>query len=601
MVAEKVGLTLASVGVEGRFGVKLALHAFEWLALLRHGRPFTRLDPERQGRFLHSWTESRLLILRLAARLLLTIIKPVHLSQRAVKVRLGLPVDQFANVAPENPVRLPPKQVVRSLDADTEVRCQVAVIGSGAGGAVVAAELAERGVDVILLEEGGFHPGTQLGRDPLRVLQECYRDGGATVALGRPAIPIPLGKTVGGSTTINSGTCFRVPDWVLDNWERQGLPVDRAHLSTLFDRVEKRISVKEVPEHLLGGSSSVIARGAEALGLSHGPLERNIDGCKGSAVCAFGCPRDAKQSTNITYVPDALKAGARLYSGFRARQVLQTGGRASGVLAWRAGGGPRLTIRADRVVSSCGTIWGVPFLHGSGVRTPHLGRHLTIHPCAKIVGRMPEEVNGWEDTPQGYKIDELVKEGIHFEGAFVPPELTSIAVPFAGPAFTQLMEDYAHLAVFGFMVADEGNGRVWRTHGGRPAITYWISRRDLALIQRGLQLLSEVFFAAGAERIYLPISGREIQHSLAEAQAVLSRRLSPWGLELAAFHPLGTARMSAHRDKGVVDPDLQCWELPGLYVADGSVFPTSLGVNPQVTIMAWATRCAEHLAAKLGA
>lgn len=579
---------------EGQAGVRVAMAAFEGLAVLRHGRPFTRLDPATRLRWLTRWSESRFALFRLAARLILTIVKPCHIARRPVQAGMDYPADRLDAVEPVARLDYPAAQVVAHLSGDREVRCQVAVIGTGAGGAVVAAELAERGVDVVLLEEGRWITHEELGRNPLHTLVETYRDAGTTIALGRPGIPLPLGRSVGGTTTINSGTCFRVPERVLEKWDALGVGLDRAALAACYDRVEQRISVQTIGPELLGGSSHVIARGAEKLGLSHHPLRRNVKGCGRSGVCAFGCPRNAKQSMNVTYVPAALRAGATLYTGVRAEQVLVENGRAAGVRAHQ--NGSTLTVRADVVVSACGSISGPPFLMGSGVRSPHLGRHLTLHPAAKIAAMMPELVDGWQDTPQGYCIDDLAGEGILFEGAFVPPEYTSIAFPFVGDAFTRVMERYRHLAMFGFMVADQPGGRVRRGPGGRPLVTYDLADVDLEKIRKGLLLLSEVFFAAGAERIYLPLAGVEEQPSLDAARRALSGRISRWGLELAAFHPLGTARMATNRADGVLDPDLQSWEIPGLYVVDGGVFPTSLGVNPQLTIMAMATRAAEHLA-----
>jgi len=354
-----------------------------------------------------------------------------------------------------------------------------------------------------------------------------------------------------------------------------------------------------VPDHLLGGSSRVIARGAERMGLNHGPLSRNIDGCRQSGTCAFGCPRNAKQSMNITYVPRALEAGARLYTGIRAHKVLRERGRAAGVIAAPKHGGPSLTVRADVVVSSCGTVPGVPFLKSNGIRSKHLGRHMTIHPGAKIGALMPDVIDGWADTPQGYGIYDYADEGIMFEGAFVPPEYAAIAFPFVGRAFTEVMEAYQRLAVFGFMVSDDPSGRVYKGLDGRPFMTYWMTKRNLEQVRRGLRILAEIFFSADAERIFLPLAGVEQHDTLDSAMKVLDQPLDPLALELAAFHPLGTARMATTRKNGVVDPDLQTFEVPGLYVVDGSIFPTSLGVNPQITIMAYATRAAEHLATTL--
>ncbi len=596
-VAEKVGLALAYMGTEGSLGVRAGLWFFEWLSVLRYGRPFSSLDSQRQTDWLTGWAESSLAPFRLAARLLLTMVKPAHVSRRAFLQQISFPGDRHDDVKPEVPSSLPRDRVVLDpLERDRTVRCEVVVIGSGAGGAVMAAELAERGVDVVLIESGRLFTADDFKSDLPKRFRETYLDGGATVALGRPAIPIPLGNTVGGTTTINSGTCFRTPETVLDDWKRMGLDIDRLAIKEATEKVEQRMNVIPTPDHLLGGSSHVIRDGAEALGIQHGPLGRNIRNCKASGVCCWGCPRDAKQSTNLSYVPRALQNGAMLYAGFRANEVLIQNGRAVGVVARQRDSGRTLTVRAKAVVASCGTISAVPFLRGAGIRSTHLGRHLTIHPAGKIGALMTEDVNGWNDTPQGYGVLELAEQGITMEGAYVAPSYGAVAFPFVGREFTKVMEDYKKLAMFGLMVKDDGNGRVYSGPGGRPIITYWLGEHDKQKLVRGFRMLTEIFFAAGAKQVYLPIAGRETQKSLAEAMAVFDGPINSWGLELAGFHPLGTARMSGRADEGVVKPSHESWEIPGLYVADGAVVPTSLGVNPQITIASLATMAAAGLA-----
>ena len=597
-VGREVGLVLSSMPPFERWGVRFMVVLLEWSVIFLQGQRFSTLNPSDRDALVLRIAESPNALVRLFARLLLTVVKPTHFARSAVQAQVGHPVDRSMEARPNPEPSWPKDRVFDALNSDVDVRCQVVVIGSGAGGGVVAAELAERGLDVVIVEAGDRVQASQLGRNPVKVLRDYYQDGATTLAFGKPSIPLPLGRTVGGTTTINSGTCFRPPEDVLDQWEKEGIRLERTHFESCLARVEERLNVQSVPEHLLGGSSSVIARGAEALGLDHGPLQRNIRGCQQAAVCAFGCPNNAKQSTNLTYVPWALEAGARLFAGTTATGLLRKGHRVGGVVA-RTKAGHRVTIRADAVVSACGSITGVPFLRKLGISNPHLGRHLTIHPGAKIVAQMPEAVNGWSDTPQGYGLPGLRSEGLMFEGAFVPPEYTSIALPFVGRAFTEVMEAYPHLAMFGFMVADEPVGRVWTTPWGRPFITYNLSRRDQERIQKGLGVLAEIFFAAGAERIFIPIAGREEQHSLADARRAIETSFDPIALELAAFHPLGTARMSSTARHGVVDSDLETWEIPGLYVVDGSVVPSALGVNPQITIMGFATRAADMLSDRL--
>ena len=597
-INREVGLILSSMPRFERCGVRVLIILFEWLAVFVYGRRFSRLDVDKRDALVLRMAESSRAVVRLFARLLLTVVKPTHFARRAIQSQVGHPVDRLDDVRAQDEPAMPEDRVFEDLQTDMEVRCQVVVIGSGAGGGVIAAELAERGIDVVIIEAGNRVTADQLGREPAKVLRDFYQDGATTLAFGKPSIPLPLGRTVGGTTTINSGTCFRPPEHVLDRWEKEGIGLDRTHLADCFARVEDRLNVQPVPAHLLGGSSSVVARGAEALGLEHGPLHRNIRGCEQSAVCPFGCPRNAKQSTNITYVPWALSAGARLFPGTKATALLRSGSRVAGVVG-RTHTGRTVTVHSDVVVSACGAITGVPFLRSVGLSNPHLGRHLTIHPGAKIVAQMPERVNGWADTPQGYGLPGFQSDGLMFEGAFVPPEYTSVALPFVGRAFTEVMEAYPHLAMFGFMVEDEPVGRVWTTPMGRPFITYNLSLKDRKRVQKGLEVLAELFFAAGAERIFLPIAGHEEQRSLETARIAIGADFDPIALEMAAFHPLGTARMSASSRLGVVDSDLESWDIPGLYVVDGSVVPSALGVNPQITIMGLATRAAELLHLRL--
>src|SRR4029077_14611383 len=214
---------------------------------------------------------------------------------------------------------------VSSLDAD------FCVVGAGAGGAVVAAELAEGGARVVLLEQGPRHDADGFSARPPEMLGRLYRDGGQSVTLGTPPIGLPVGRGIGGTTLVNSGTCFRTPPRVLERWAREfGLELDEESLRPCFERVERALSVAEVKPELAGANAAVARRGAERLGWSHGYLRRNARGCVGSGVCVYGCPTSAKQHTGITYVPRAQAAGASVISGADVREVVVEGGRARG-------------------------------------------------------------------------------------------------------------------------------------------------------------------------------------------------------------------------------------------------------------------------------
>ena len=580
-----------------RLSVYLIATLIQWSALLRFARPFSALNSQLQMRWLLMWTHSPLPIFRLSIRLVLTLVKPAYFEQFKVQQNLNYSRPISDRIKTKRPVskRVEPPHRPKLTKGK---RHQVVIIGTGAGGAVLGAELAAAGLDVAFVESGAWYGADDFTQPPLTTLRKTYRDGGLSIAYGRPNIPLPQGETVGGSTTINSGTCFRIPGYVSEKLDRANIGLSLDTLAPHYTAVETRLSVKPVGAHLLGGSTHVIANGAQKLGLNHGPLHRNIDGCKRSAQCAFGCPEEAKQSMHLTYLPDAIKHGAVVYDRTQALRVKFSGQRATGVVVQEHGRSETIEIKADIVVSACGTVRGVPLLRKSGISNPHLGRHLSIHPASKITALMPDAIHGWNDTPQGYGIFDLLDEGILFEGAYVPPEYGVVSLPFVGESLGEVMSNYDRLAIFGLFVADGPNGKVSTLPNGRPLVSYWLSKADAEKFRKGLKLLSQVFFAGGAQSIFLPIANRERHQSIDSALDALSQPLSPWDLELVAFHPLGTARMSSRKAEGVVDPTGAVWGRENLYVADGSVFPTSLGVNPQLTIMATARHIAQHIIAK---
>jgi choline dehydrogenase-like flavoprotein len=466
----------------------------------------------------------------------------------------------------------------RILDAD------VCVIGAGAGGAVAAAELAEGGASVVVLEQGPRHDADRFSARPLEMLARLYRDGGQTTTLGTPPILLPLGRGLGGTTLVNSGTCFRTPPAVLERWRSEfGLEAlaDAAALDPCFERVETALSIREVTPELAGRNAAVARRGAEALGWSHGYLRRNARGCVGSGVCAFGCPTNAKQHVGITYVPRAEAAGAQVIAGADVRHVLVERGQARGVEARLTSGG-RLEVRAPTVVVAAGTIHTPLLLARSGLgrSSGELGRNLALHPATGGFALMDEIVDMARGVPQSFYVDEFAAEGIMFEGVAGPPSYVAMSLPLSGRRHAAAMADYRRLAMFGLMVSDGSRGSV-RALGGRPVIRYELQEQDVARFRSGLARMQELFRAAGAREVHLPLPN-----------GVAPERARARDLKLMAFHPLGTARADARPAHGVVDGDLQLHGVRGVHVADGSVVPSSLGVNPQLTIMALATRLA---------
>ncbi len=602
-VVDQVDRLVAELPWAVALGLVAGLFILEWAAPFQAGGRFSRLPVEKRLRVLDRWHHGHALG-RVILRGLLTPLKAAFYSDEETAAALGYRPKAFAprvgalDGLPPGDVRLGPER------PPEEVRCEVVVIGSGAGCAVVAKELAERGRRVVLVEEGRYWTRPQFTRRPFEMQQRLYRDLGFTIAFGATGIPVPLGKTVGGTTTINSGTCFRVPEHTLARWRKEhGLDCFTAEeLAPHYGRVERMIRVQPVPDQVWGRTARLVKKGADALGLDAQPIARNAEACRGSGVCCFGCPEDAKRSMNVSYVPAALAAGATLYTETRATELQFDGARARGVLCEMGPARTPLRIRADAVVVAAGTVYTPLVLepHGVGRRSGQLGKNLSIHPATKVAALFDEPVLGHEGVPQGAFIHDMAEEGILFEGVSMPPDFTAVGLPFYGPKLVELMDRYENLATFGLMVEDDSRGEVHRGLDGRPLMLYRLGRGEVERLRKGIEVLSRIFLRAGATLVMPPIGTLPEVRSEADLERMRGLRLVQEDIELAGFHPLGTCRLGLDPRQSVLDPDLESWEVENLFVADGSVFPSSLGVNPQLTIMAFATRAAGRIHERLG-
>ena len=485
------------------------------------------------------------------------------------------------------------------ISGERTVECDVCVIGTGAGGAPLAKELAEGGMSVVMLEEGRHFTTDDFTARPREMSTILYRDAGQVVTVGNTPIILPLGRGVGGTTMINSGTCFRTPEPVLDMWgERFGLDeLGAAELDPYFRRVERELNVVQVPEDRAGRNALVAKRGADALGWSGDFIWRNARGCVGSGVCSFGCPTSAKQHVGLSYVPRAWAAGAMTYTECRAERIDHDGRSARSVVA-RAAGGGTVRVGCSHVVVACGAIHTPLFLarQGIGGRSGELGRNLAIHPATAVRALFDEEIAMAEGVPQSYFVDEFADEGIMLEGAAGPPDYAAMTFPFAGEKHRELMLQFRNIAQFGLMVSDLSRGWV-RERAGRVEIRYDLNREDTATFGRGIERLCELFVAAGARAIYPPVTG-VAELTGGDLEPLRRAEVRARDLVLMAFHPLGTARADARPDHGVVNGDLRLHDMDNVWVADASVIPSSIGVNPQITIMALATRLAYALLGK---
>lgn len=613
-VALEVARSVAALPRPVRYGVRALLVAWEMGPLsTRYARRFSRLSDEKQTAWMEtaSQRESQREILQL----LKTLCAGAYVADPRVSEAMGFD-DRCVDESPPRRGRRLRPIMHPEISGDVAVQADVVVVGSGAGGAVVAKELAERGLRVVVVEEGAYFTQEDF-RGPLTErMQKLYRDGGMTLAMGRPAVPIPLGKAVGGTTVVNSGSCFRTPDSVLHAWESKwGIEgVSPEAMAPIFERVERILHVMPVPEDLLGENARLFRRGVKALGLHGEPIRRNIDGCRGCGVCAFGCPSDAKQAMHLSYLPLAEDAGARIYARCRVTRILRERGRATGIEAdiladgvpgnGRPAAQGQLTVRADRVVLAAGAIHTPLIMMANGLapRRGPVGRGLRIHPAGAVMAAFDEDVFGWRGTLQPWFMDAYQKShGLLFEVTSPIPGLSAAGLPGVGAALKQSLAEYRKIASVGLFVAESSVGRVRRMPGGYPLITYQLDSEDTRKLVHGIGIASEVFFAAGAREVYPGIAGHSVLRDPSEIAGLREAATKPAQLALAGFHPVGTAAMGRDPERCAVDPWGESYTLSGLYVADASIFPDCVGVNPQITIMAMATRIAARLAEKMGA
>ncbi|MCC6217703.1 MAG: GMC family oxidoreductase [Polyangiaceae bacterium] len=587
-------------------GYPALLQALDAAALTVAGARLSRLPLEARIQALAELNERD--ATHLLVRVVTTPIKLVRSDSAELRKRHGLRPLAAATGAGE-PARWKEQMTdARTLGGDTELTADVVVVGTGAGGAPLAARLAARGHAVVLLEEGGYFSRQDFDGRPLSMQRKLYRDQGLTMATGNALIAVPVGRTVGGTTTINSGTCYRTPEDVLRRWQLEnGLQeLGPGSLDEHFDRVEQVLQIAESPPEILGGVARVIARGCDALGYAHGPLRRNAPGCDAQAVCCFGCPTDAKRSTNVSYVPMALERGAQLFHHARVDHVLLERGRAVGVEATVVpanGRRRRLVVRARAVVLACGALHTPVLLLRNGLANSsgQVGRRLTIHPASYAWARFAESIRGWEEVPQGYAVESFVHQGLRFEGGFIPLALAGATHGSVGPLWTELVESFDRIASFGFMLRETSRGRVL-PGVGEPLVRYSLNETDQRSLVLGQAALARIYLAAGAEAVYPGLrrwgalrSGEDVERFEREAPAVLR----PFHYDLSAFHPLGTCQMGADPARFVVGASHEAHDVAGLFVVDGSAVPGPLGVNPQVTLLALSERAAAFVERRL--
>lgn len=622
-LAERMGETIAALPHrEDREELGRLLELLESRAVnaLVAGTPraFTAMSSLERERYLRGWATSRLPLRRKAFQGLKRIATVIYYASRDSSgshpswPRLGYPGPLGPPPAAAKPIR--PLEITQ----DETLRCDVVVVGSGAGGGVVAGELAARGLDVVVLERGGYYNEADFTHYEGEMLGRLY-DAGGLLTSDDLSFVVLQGSCLGGGTVVNYTTSFHTPDSIRAQWARDhALPhFTSAEYTASLDAVARRIGVT-VDAHRPSARDAVMIRGLEALGWHHGLLPRDVRECpqdEECGYCGYGCRRGAKQSTLRTYLQDAADRGARIIVNAQVDRVTVEWGRATGVSAVvRSANGARpysVAVRTKAVVVAGGSLHSPALLMRSGVARPALGRHLALHPGAAVFGLMPEETRPWTGTLQAHYSDQFADldhgYGFKFETVPVHPSLFALAVPWeSGAQHHERMGQLSRTTLVAVLLRDRDGGRVGVDGDGQPVVSYRLSRYDAAHLRRGFAEGARLLEAAGAQEIWISHARWISYHPDANGSArgrwldaLDSAGFGPNQIQLATFHQMASCRMGGKADDAVVDPEHQVWGVKGLYVADASTFPSASGVNPMLTVMGIAHRAAGCIAAKL--
>lgn len=491
------------------------------------------------------------------------------------------------------------------LDAD------VVIVGSGPGGSTVAKRLAEAGKSVILVETGPYLGAKDFTQREGEMMRKLYYEAGLRTT-ENGAMGVLHGRAVGGSSVVNYLDCFRTPERLLYEWQaRFGLDdVLPAKMRDRFERIEEILHVEKLPLTGLNPNNDKLRIGGEALGWHGDTFHRNAKNCMGAGFCDLGCSYNAKQSAALTFVPLATKSGATLLTDARVDKVETEAGRAVGVRGTLLDEArqPRgeFTIRAKTVVVSGGAIMTPYLLLSSGVHdeSGQLGHNLYTHPATPVVGWFPgERIANYEGVKQGYYIGEFsgVLRGhaldVLIEGIGAPPAITSTIFPGFGAGRQTNLSRYNEYTAAGVLVRDLDPGQV-AVGNGRPRVIWELSAADAYRMRYAVERTAEAWLAAGAAAAFSAHSQLTVFRRTKDFAKLDNLGWQAGEIGLFCFHQMGTARMGSQRARSVVSPTGRMWAYPNLYVADASIFPTSTGVNPQLTVYALADLVSDGILAE---
>ena len=599
----------------------LAMFGSPAFGLLAAGSPrgFADLQPQLRERALRRMSTSPIPMVRQAFQVLKRLVTFIFYSAPMGGVNPNWAAIGYTANRPPSSARLVSKPI-RTLPVlgDLQLTADVVVIGSGAGGSVVAAELAAAGSDVVVLEMGDYLNEADFTGNEAEMMPRLYL-GHGLLGTSDMGISVLAGSCLGGGTVVNWSDSLRTPDDVLDEWERNhGLEgVTGAAYRKGFDAAERRMEVSTL-DSVPNENNAVLKLGCEAVGYHWDYIPRNASGCKQRCGgCQYGCPLGRKRSALLTLLQDAHDRGARVIANCRVERVAVDRGRAVGVEGWAAagpsGGRHRVVVRAPTVVVAGGSIESPALLLRSGLTNPNIGRHLHLHPVAVMAGFYDRPIRAWAGSPQTIKTDEFARlrgaYGFRIEMAPALPGIIASGTAWEGGLQHKLqMLQSANAAIFFVLTRDTGEGTVQVDRRGRPVIRYWPNRVDAGFLVKGMQEITRIAFAGGAVAVStthsppLRLNGEQARPGAIGSEQlarflgdIADRGIVPNRLPLFTAHQMGTCRLGSDPKTSVADPYGQVHGVRGLFVADASGFPSASGVNPMLSVMALAYRVAQRI------
>ena len=490
--------------------------------------------------------------------------------------------------------------------------CDVCIVGSGAGGGVIAARCAEAGKDVLVLEMGGYRNEADFKQLELPAMQELYY-GGGLAASEDGSISILAGQTLGGGTVVNYMNCIPTPERIVKEWAGHGLvgledyeAYKRDHVDVVMERINANTEATTQNE-----THKKLMAACDALGYEHRPIVRNVsldDDAEQCGFCFAGCQRGCKRSVMKTRLQDASDAGARAVVGCHADRILVSDGRCTGVAATVThadGSTTDLTVEAPTVVVACGSVESPGLLLRSGISGPAVGKHLRLHPAYFMPGVYDEPIEGWRGQIQSLVSDVFADledgHGFLFEATSMHPGIVAASMSWeSGQGHKELMQPFRWLAPFITVARDHGEGEVVLDDFNRPLVRWGLNDDvDRRLAVRAHLELAKLHRAAGASQI-LTLHARELRWQEGEDfDEYLSRLESasyePNDVTCFTAHQMGSCRMGSDPSDSVADGRGELHDAKGVWIGDASAFPTAPGVNPMVSIQALAHRTADQL------